>query len=217
MPTIGFILACLVFTGALIWAEYRGNARLRWRAKPAASLAFIFVAVASGAPDSVFGQWVLAALLLCAAGDILLIPDGEKTFLAGMGAFALGHAAYIAGFLSGGASPGFLFFAAAIAMAVFVVLALGWLWPHLGRFRWPVTAYSTIIAVMTATSVLASPPDNRAVAMVVAGAVGFAVSDLAVARDQFVARNFFNKLWGLPLYYGAQLLLATSVYGPGAV
>jgi len=44
-----------------------------------------------------------------------------------------------------------------------------------------------------------------------AGAVTFYVSDLSVARDRFLAPGFVNRLWGLPLYYGAQLLLAGSV------
>jgi len=43
-----------------------------------------------------------------------------------------------------------------------------------------------------------------------AGALSFYVSDLAVARDRFVAPGFSNRLWGLPLYYGGTLLLATT-------
>jgi hypothetical protein len=39
----------------------------------------------------------------------------------------------------------------------------------------------------------------------------FFVSDLAVARERFIEHTFLNKTWGLPLYYGGQLLLATSV------
>lgn len=33
----------------------------------------------------------------------------------------------------------------------------------------------------------------------------------ALARDRFVARDFTNRAWGLPLYYAASLLLAMSV------
>jgi hypothetical protein len=39
----------------------------------------------------------------------------------------------------------------------------------------------------------------------------FYVSDLAVARQRFVAQSWTNKLWGLPLYFGAQLVLAATV------
>ena len=43
------------------------------------------------------------------------------------------------------------------------------------------------------------------------GAIVFAASDVAVARDRFVARSFVNRAWGLPAYYAAQLVLAWSV------
>lgn len=206
-----FTVLCVLFTALLVFAEYHGLARVRWIAKPAASACFVLTAILNGALESVYGVWVLAALALCVLGDILLIPSGTRTFLAGMGAFALGHAAYIAAFVSGGADPGILFFTAAGAMAIFSALALRWLWRHLGSFRWPVTGYALIIAAMVATSTLAAPPDNGSVLMVIFGAFAFAVSDLAVAREKFISANFLNKLWGLPLYYGGQLMLAASV------
>ena len=206
------ITLCIFCVFVLLWAKYRGDARLRWIAKPAASAAFVAAAFAGGAADSAYGAWVLAALELCLFGDVLLIPAGQKTFLAGMGAFAAGHAAYIAAFLTGEPAPTGLFLAGAGAMAVFAALSLRWLWPHLGAFRAPVAIYTAIIAAMVVASFLAAPPGSAAPsALVIAGAVGFAVSDLAVARDKFVAQGFFNRAWGLPLYYGAQLLLAASV------
>ena len=45
----------------------------------------------------------------------------------------------------------------------------------------------------------------------VVGAVCFMASDVAVARDRFVVRSVANRLWGLPLYYFAQLLMAWTV------
>ena len=47
--------------------------------------------------------------------------------------------------------------------------------------------------------------------MLLLGAVLFLLSDLSVARDRFVAPGFVNRLWGLPFYYGGQVLLAASV------
>jgi uncharacterized membrane protein YhhN len=44
-----------------------------------------------------------------------------------------------------------------------------------------------------------------------AGAVAFYLSDLAVARERFVVSSRWNPTWGLPLYYGGQLLLASTV------
>ena len=43
------------------------------------------------------------------------------------------------------------------------------------------------------------------------GALAFYVSDLAVARQRFVSRTFWNKVWGLPLYFGGQLILASTI------
>jgi hypothetical protein len=39
----------------------------------------------------------------------------------------------------------------------------------------------------------------------------FFASDLAVARDRFVGHSFINKLWGQPMYFGAQWLFAWSL------
>ena len=44
----------------------------------------------------------------------------------------------------------------------------------------------------------------------VVGATMFLFSDLAVARDRFIAPGIRNRLWGLPLYYAAQLVLAAA-------
>jgi hypothetical protein len=51
-------------------------------------------------------------------------------------------------------------------------------------------------------------------AIVALGALAFAASDVSVARDRFVQHDFFNRAWGLPLYYAAQLMLALS---PGLI
>ena len=47
--------------------------------------------------------------------------------------------------------------------------------------------------------------------MVLIGAICFYVSDVFVARDRFIVKEFINRLAGLPLYYGGQFLLALSV------
>lgn len=212
-----FIILCIIFVGLLIIAEYRiakqlNSGLLKWVAKPAASLAFVLVALIGGALETTYGCWILIGLAFCLLGDVFLIPAGNRTFLAGMSAFALGHLAYVGAFLSTEPEISGLFLIGSAGMAGFAILALRWLWPHLAEFKWPVTAYSAIIAVMVATSFLAAPGQSGAPNwVVIAGALGFAVSDIAVSRDKFVAHQFFNKSWGLPLYFGAQLLLASSV------
>jgi hypothetical protein len=41
----------------------------------------------------------------------------------------------------------------------------------------------------------------------------FALSDISVARDRFVSKAFANRAWGLPMYFAAQLILASTVSG----
>ena len=48
-------------------------------------------------------------------------------------------------------------------------------------------------------------------AWLLVGAIGFYLSDLAVARQRFVHESLTNRPWGLPLYFGSQLLLAGTV------
>jgi uncharacterized membrane protein YhhN len=75
-----------------------------------------------------------------------------------------------------------------------------------------VIIYSAVICLMVAAAVAhhAAGPSREA-AQLAAAAAGFAASDFSVARDQFRKRSFFNRLWGLPLYYASQCLFAISV------
>ncbi len=206
---IGFGAACVA---VLLFAEYRSESCARWFAKPAASAAFVALALASGGLESVYGQLILAGLAFCMLGDILLIAGDRRLFLAGMAAFALGHIAYACAFTTIWAGFGGLAVMAGLAVTLAIGATLQRLWPHLGEFRAPVAGYCLIIAVMTAMSFATTSPGGGAPYWLAAGgAVGFAASDIAVARDQFVKPEFINRLWGLPLYYAAQLVLAASV------
>jgi len=89
-----------------------------------------------------------------------------------------------------------------------------WLRPHLGAMELPVLLYIIIITVMIsgAWTVLGDIDLIRSGRiMVFAGAFSFYFSDVFVARDRFMKREFLNRLIGLPLYYFGQFLLAFSV------
>ncbi len=144
--------------------------------------------------------------MLCWFGDVFLIPDNEKSFLVGLGSFLTGHLLYVVSFLHLELNHWALL-AAVLPVSLLAVLSLRWLWPYVGRdMRVPVAAYIFVICSMllTATATWGGP----AAGLVIGGAWGFAVSDLAVARNQFVAPGYRNSLWGLPLYFGSQMLLA---------
>jgi uncharacterized membrane protein YhhN len=202
-------LLCAVAVAGLLWAEYHGSRRGLWLAKPLASLAFIWAGVAAGALDSTYGQWVLVGLVLSLLGDVLLIPlERPAVFRAGVFAFLLGHVAYSAAFVT---QPldGFGLAGGAIVLAVVVGGVLRWLAASLpADMVWPVRVYMVVIGVMSTLACGVTAAGGPWT--VAAGALAFTASDVSVARDRFVRHEFLNRAWGLPLYYGAQLLLATT-------
>ena len=96
-----------------------------------------------------------------------------------------------------------------VPVVLLAIFSLRWLWPHLSQgMQLPVLAYIGVICTMLlmAGSTWGSGPGP----LVLIGAWGFAISNLSVARNQFVAPGLGNRLWGIPLYFGSQLLLALS-------
>ena len=208
-----YALVTIAASAALLAAEQRDWRLGVWIAKPIAAAGFVGAALANGALDSAYGQWILAGLVLSFVGDVLLIPrEAKSTFFAGLVSFLLGHVAYTGAFAVRGLDP-FTTAVAALPVSLASMAALRHLWPHIQarspKFQRPVLAYLIVISTML---VCAAGSFGRAAdPRILAGAIAFYVSDLAVARQRFVARSFSNKLWGLPLYFGAQLLLAASV------
>jgi uncharacterized membrane protein YhhN len=201
------VLACAALVAGCLVASRRESALGVWLTKPLASAAFVWGALAWGAAASPFGRWIVLGLGACALGDILLIPrNAPHALRAGMLAFGLGHALFTAGFLSQGVSPAAVALAALAAFG-FVFCVWRWLRSHLsGDDRLAVGLYLGVIAAMLSCAVAALA--HGAPWPAAAGAVLFALSDLAVAQDRFVAPSFASTLWGLPTYYTAQLLLA---------
>lgn len=202
-------LACVACTVVLVLLPERAPLAARAAAKLGASSAFVGVALALGALQTLFGQCLLAGLVLGWIGDACLLSRRSGAFLAGLGAFLLAHAGYAIAFVAAAVAPGALAVALPLAAGVGVVV-LRWLMPHVPEgFKGPVLAYVVVILAMcvaAAAHTFASGP-----ARVLAGALLFAASDVAVARERFVAPSPLNRRWGLPTYYAGQLLLAWSV------
>ena len=202
------IIATLVGLVLLLVAENRKRRTAVWVVKPLASAGFITLALYCGARGSTYGYLVLAGLVLSWFGDVFLIPRGKLSFRLGLVSFLLGHVAYVVAFGSLGPNP--LWTAlAAIPLTLAAVVVFLWLRPHLGKMKIPVLAYVVVISAMVTVAVGTLPAAGGTVRVL--GAVAFYLSDLGVARDRFVQQGFANRLFGLPLYYGGQLLLASSV------
>ncbi len=211
--TLGLVATavCLGALAALVAAEVRHDRAGRFRWKPLASLAFVAVpfltgAVASDAPE--VARWIAAGLVLGAIGDVLLMFESQRAFLGGLVAFLLGHLSYVIAFArtvppARWFEGGMLAVVAAALVAAAIVLR--WLWPRLGALRVPVIGYVAVITSMVVGGIAVATP------LATAGAIAFYASDLAVAREKFVVKDVWNRAIGLPLYYGAQLLIAWSV------
>lgn len=194
----------------LLLAEWRDVRKVVWVTKPTLSLGFLGAALTSGALGSGYGLAVLAGLGLSWWGDVLLMPrESPKVFQAGIAAFLLAHVAYAVGFVMLGVAPAAAV-AAGLVLTAIAVFVVRWLWPHVPRgMRAPVIAYVVVISTMVALAMGAWW--QGAHWTVPLGAVVFYASDLSVARDRFVKRCIVNRLWGLPAYYAAQLILAGSI------
>ncbi len=216
-------VVCLGALAALVAAEVRRDRAGRFRWKPLASIAFVAIPLLTGAlgADGRAGEvaaWVTAGLVLGAIGDVLLMFEAERAFLGGLASFLLGHLAYAVAFARivppGRWGEGGMLGVLAAAL-VAAALVLRWLWPKLGAMRGPVIGYVTVITAMVlggvAVSVHSDAVDPTAPILATAGAIAFYASDLAVAREKFVVKDVWNRAIGLPLYYGAQLLIAWSV------
>lgn len=202
-------IVCLAAAAAHVLAVRTGRSGWAALTKVAASSSFVLFAVTKGALATHYGRLVLAALVLSWIGDVMLLSRRSHMFIGGIGAFLLAHICFAVAFLSGTVQLGWT--ATALAVTAVAGYALyRWLRPRLiGVFAVAVPVYIAAIMLMVsfAVGITASEmPWN-----VAAGAVIFAVSDLFVARDRFVLQSFDNKLWGIPLYYIAQLMLAASV------
>ena len=161
--------------------------------------------------------WFVGALVLCLAGDVLLMLPRDL-FVAGLGAFLGGHVLYIVGFLQPPSPPGvppFAFSATGLAVAALVAVAVGSV-PAVLIFRSllrtgqralvpPVAVYLVVILTM---AVIAA---NVGVPAALAGAVLFVASDTILALHRFVRPIPRGDVAVHVTYHLAQLLLVLSL------
>ncbi len=127
-----------------------------------------------------YRRWVLVGLVCSLAGDLLLEIDRERLFVAGLGAFLLGHLGYTTAYI---ARERRLRFLRALPFALWCGGLLAWLWPGLGKMAAPVTVYTAVIGTMLWRA--AALPQDRLGRLALGGAVLFALSDSLIAINKF--------------------------------
>ncbi|NIL95274.1 MAG: hypothetical protein GTO71_12750 [Woeseiaceae bacterium] len=206
--TIAFIVLTALACLALVYFLRIGWMQAAASAKFFASAGFLATAISAGALRHRFGRIVFAGLLLSMSGDMFLIGPSRQHFVFGLFSFLLAHVAYITAFVTAGQDPKWAGFAAIPVVAV-AVIVLVWLQPHVPEnLAMPVDAYVIVISLMVITAF--SARGAGASGLIVAGALMFFVSDLSVAMQRIIETDFPTFVWGLPLYYAAQLCFALA-------
>jgi uncharacterized membrane protein YhhN len=211
------LAAAVPLLWGLLYFEKRESPRGQLLTKPFLSALFVAAALSGPHPDAAYFRLILAGLLFCLAGDVFLIfSASRRPFLAGLVSFLTGHILYTSAFFTA-APPGRLTWIAGACILPISGGVFYWLRPGLGKMLVPVGAYIVVIAMMVigAASLLGGrTPSLSGRALAFAGAVLFYVSDIFIARHQFVTRQVLNRLAGLPLYYAAQFMIAFSTHFP---
>jgi uncharacterized membrane protein YhhN len=213
MVNIVIIVLAAVLLAGLVIFEKRGNRKGVVPTKTTLSLFFVIAVIVQPHPVPSYYHLLLAGLILCLIGDFFLALPQKAMFLAGLISFLLGHVLYVLAFFSVASISGLIWPGVAVVFLVSGSVFL-WLRPHLGGMKIPVFFYVVIISLMVvgAWSLLIDGGlgiESRIV--IFTGALLFYFSDIFVARDRFLKKEFLNRLIGLPLYYAGQFLLAFSV------
>ncbi len=198
------LLCALLTTQSELWSRIF---------KIVASTAMVGIVVAGGPEWSAYAVAITIALVTSWVGDLALSFSGQRSFLIGLISFALAHAFYTIGFFTRSSMDLLSIALAGVAMAVTAGAIMRWLAPHTPpELATPVTFYVGIISVMVVTAFGTS--GTFADPRIPTAAVLFAISDVLVARQQFVTPAISNRVVGLPIYYAAQVLFAVTVVVP---
>ena len=202
--TILLSVLCLGFAAANVLADLKGFRLFVLITKIAASTSFLLLGALGLGPAN-YGKLVVVALAFSWVGDVLLVSRTKTALIGGIGAFLIAHLSYTAAFSTmplnaWGFAAGF------IGWSFVAVLLILWLWPHLDEhYRVAVAVYTIAIVLMVSFAAATLSP------LIAVAACMFAVSDISVARDRFIDHSVSNKIWGIPLYYLAQVLFAISI------
>lgn len=188
------------------WSRWRDDDRLEMWAKPLATVLVVVLALVAGGDT---GPLVLTVvgLVLCLVGDVALLPQVDR-FVVGLGAFLLGHLAFIAALGAVGPdAPGLALVGAAV-----VALGAGVVGRRIVRsaastepaLAGPVVAYLTVISAMVIVAWWTG------VAIAIVGATAFLVSDSVLGWRKFVGERRWMAVTVMVTYHLALAGLALT-------
>ena len=201
------LVVCFAVVAVANWAAVATARRaLVIVTKPLATVLLVALAATAGSIDGGARAALVVAALFGLAGDVALLFEGEAAFMAGLGAFAVGHGAFVATAVLVGVSA-----TTALLAVPFMTVLLGWRFlpetvPGARRAGGPVLMGAVLFyAVIISAMVLTATGTGRWAAAI--GAMSFAVSDWILGFDRFVRSLRCAPLAVMVTYHVGQLLL----------
>lgn len=209
MTVLGLLIGFVAL--ANWWSRWRHDDRLEEWTKPLTTVLVIVLALAAGGDRGALTITVVA-LALCLVGDVALLPRIDR-FVVGLGAFLVGHLAFIAALGAVGLDTPLLALVALVvvgpAIAVVGRRIVGAASRAEPALVGPVIAYLTVISAM----VLVAWATGVAVAIV--GATAFIVSDSVLGWRRFVGERRFMAVTVMATYHLAIVCLALTPAAAG--
>lgn len=148
---------------------------------------------------------IVIGLFFCMLGDGFI----AVSFVAGLGAFLVGHLFYLTGFLKMSRLTKFRL-AAIIPIGIYSLIIGSQLIASLSEagndaLVIPVIAYMLVISLMALSAILTG---NR---LAIAGSILFVISDSILSWNMFVADIVYSDVLIMATYYSAQFLIARSL------
>lgn len=189
------------------WAVATDRHRVEVIAKPMTMALLVAVAALAGDAPPGVRAFLVAGACLGLVGDVALLGDGDRAFMVGLGAFALGHVAYAVAafrtdFVAGWAVAGVIFAGVLLAFRFVSRTLPGARDAGGGVLAGAVVFYAAVITAMVATAWATT---------IVPAAVGaslFAISDWVLGHERFVGPLPGGRVAvHVPYHIGQALLL----------
>ena len=190
------------------WAVWSDRPAVEQAAKPAVMVALIALALTIDAEPSSVVPWIVAALACGLVGDVALLPTVDR-FIVGLGAFLVGHLAYLVAFIIMWEPNAWLIAGVVGATALLTAFGIPIIRSvRTSRLAGPVVVY---IAVSAAVMVTGSGTGRWLAAV---GVLAFGLSDGLLGHDRFVAPRPQGRVGVHVLYHVAQCALVISTTMP---
>lgn len=214
---IVFFILAIVEMAALIVADCTHEAATysiaRW-VKPLLMPSLAIAAMQDRRIPRMTARFIICALIFHAAGDILLLFNGENYFIAGIGAFFIGHILYLVslwGLLDGIKAAGKIGI-----IALTTGLAVGLMLPYRisGFLQICAYIYGTTLLSLVSFSLTGLIRGHRNAVLSLIGGVLFVISDSLIAISAFHSLHLpFHDSLIMLTYLAAQFLIVISFRG----